>query len=88
MAEDDEVENPTAEEEPKDVDSSEEEDDDDEVKDAGKAGKKKRDAWERETPYQKSARKAEYKVILGLQDDKDKAIREQAKSLVLSLIHI
>ena len=67
--------------------SSEDEDEDFEVKpkEDSKLGIKKRDAWERETPYQRSARKAEYKVLVSLQEDKDKAIREQAKSLVFPL---
>ena len=60
-----------------------------EVQDDGnkdRTGDKNRDQWEKETPFQRSARKAKYVVVVNLQEDKDKAIKEQAKSLYLPLL--
>ena len=98
MAEDDNVpDNPDAnaevEEEKEKSDesdqSSEEEDEDEEMENkADKIGNKKRDLWEKETAYKKSARRSAYLVVVNSNDEKDKTIKEQAKSLHLPLLEI
>ena len=46
-----------------------------------RSGNKARDAWESESAFQRNARKAEYLVVVKSQEDKDKSIKQQAKSL-------
>ena len=70
------------EEEEAEVDS---EDEDDEPKKTGKTGNKARELWEKDMVYQRTARRAKYAVVVNLQDEKDKALREQAKSLYIPL---
>ena len=53
--------------------SDEHSEEEEEVKDT-KIGDKKRDLWEQESLFEKTARKAKYKVVVGLQDEKDKSI--------------
>ena len=53
--------------------SDEHSEEEEEVKDT-KIGDKKRDLWEQESSFEKTARKAKYKVVVGLQDEKDKSI--------------
>ena len=50
-----------------------------------KSGNKARDLWESESVHEKTARRAKYSVVANLQDEKEKALREQAKSLFIPL---
>ena len=71
----------------KDESENEEEEEDKEEKvHIDRVGNKKPDTWEKETPYQRSARKAKYLVVVNLSEEKDKVIRTQAKSLYIPLL--
>ena len=81
MAGDEDVEIPNAEEVVNEEDKDKEEGEEDPPKPKDKAGNKIRDAWEQESAFQRSARRAEYAVVANSQEDKDKSIKHQSKSL-------